>query len=395
MNNKTILIVDPIHSAPYLSRKMQEHGVRTVALFSDMSNIAEFNRPAKNLFDKQIHIKDESIETILTMINEPIDFVLNGCDQHVGFCEKIAFALNASLANNPESYLKRESKFFQQEAMKEQGLPHIKQVLMSREAPDFNLLNDFSYPVFAKPANGGGSIGIFKASSFDDFVTKFNQAPRMVNFDPIENYLVQEFVDGTEIIIDAFSHNGNHAFSHVFTYQKKLVKGTPVYRTIETLDDSDLTHQALEFAKGVLNACEYHNGFSHIELFYTSHGDFKLIELNPRISGASGLPNMMADIVGLKSQDSLLAEFLHTGTANSSDFSHQKGVSKSLLIYNHEAMDFSSFESYQSHIDITPIAYNEERAPDLTDLRKIVFVYHEDKQIVEKESELILDKDIF
>lgn len=395
MENKTVLIIDPIHSANYLSKKLKENNVRSVALFSDMSNITEFNRPGKHLFDRQIHIKEENLDEIILKIDEPIDFVLNGCDQHLSLCEKIAKIITPCQANNPENTQIRESKFHQQEAMKKSGYSNIKQALIKRKEPDYSILSDFHYPVFAKPVNGGGSIGIFKASNLLELAEEIEKAPVMVNFDPIEYYLIQEFVEGREIIIDAFSYEGNHTFSHVFTYQKKDIKNAPVYRTIETLDDSELIEKAIAFATNVLNICEYQNGFSHIELFYTEEGDFKLIELNPRISGASGLPNMMAEVVGLKPQDRLLVEYLKSGIAESSDFKRTNGFAKALLMYGNEEINFSPYESYQSHIIINNTIYNEERAPDLTDLRKIVFVYNVSKDTLERDAYSILSMDTY
>lgn len=395
MTTKTILIVDPIHSTAYLSRKLKEHGIRAIALFSDMSQIAEFNRPARNLFDRQIHIRHESMEEIIALIDEPVDFVLNGSDQHVQLCEQIAAILTPALANNPLTYLKRGNKFQQQEALREHDLPHIKQVLIHRRYPEYDHLDKLTFPVFAKPLNGGGSIGIFKASTRAEFTEKMAAVPEMVNFDPIDQYLVQEYVTGTEIIIDACSYQGNHTFSHVFTYKKQLMNGVPVYRTIETLDNLTLVNEAIGFARQVLNACEYENGLSHIELFHTGDGSFRLIELNPRISGASGLPNMMATAVGFKSQDKLLTEWLTSGQCISSDFSQRHGFAKALLMYTHHDIDFSSYASYQTHIHISDSPLSPHCALDLTDLRKIVFLYHPSKEVIEHDTAAILAKDIF
>lgn len=360
-----------------------------------MSNIAAFNRPSAQLFDRQIHLHHESLDEIIALIDEPIDFVLNGCDQHVPFCEQLASILTPALANNPQTSAIRGNKFQQQEAMKKHHLPYIKQLLISREKPAYDQLQELTFPVFAKPLNGGGSIGIFKALTVADLTHKLAQSPAMVNFEPIDYYLVQEYVTGSEIIIDACSYQGNHSFSHVFTYKKHLINGVPVYRTIETVEDVVLTQAAIDFARKVLMACAYDNGFSHIELFYTDNGEFRLIELNPRISGASGLPNMMAEAVGFKSQDTLLTQYLRSGVCDDSDFGQRNGFAKALLLYTHEAMDFSVYPSYQSHILISDTSLASHKDPDLTDLRKIVFLYHSSKEVIEQDTVAILNKDLF
>lgn len=398
MTIKTVLLIDPIHSAGYLSNKLKSLGIRSIAIFSDMSNISEFNRPKKDLFDLQIHIKDETIEQIIyKLANESIDFVINGSDQHVAFSEKIAEKITPNYSNDASTSSFRQSKFLQQEIMKKCGLNYIKQTTIDVVSDNFNTndLKDLNYPVFAKPENGGGSIGIFKALNYDDLIEKLGKAPKMVNFDRIDKYIVQEFINGDEIIIDTFSIGGVHKISNVVTYTKKLVYGAPVYRTVELIYDDEIRNKAIELTKKILNCCGVLNGFSHVELFHLGNGEFKLIELNPRISGGSGCMNIMASTVGLKSQDLILKESLFDENSTESNFKLRHGFTKSLFLYGHYDFNLEEFDSYSQHFELSKNEYIDRRPPDLTDLRKIVILFNESKEKLEEDSHNILMKDIF
>src|SRR3990167_965366 len=285
---KTVLLVDPIHSFTYLSKSLKQYGVRSVAVFSDMSLISAFNRPGNHLFDRQIHLHSTDVNDIVASINEPIDFVLNGSDQHLALAEQLMEILTPSLANDINTINMRVSKYHQQQAMQEAGLPATAQWLFDQAHPDYASLQRLTYPVFAKPVNGGGSIGIFKAESADELEKKLKDAPKTVNFEPITHYLIQEYIDAKEVIIDVFSAAGQHYISQVYTYTKTFYRGAPIYRTLQPIEDQDQLEAIVTFCKKSLDACGYRTGFSHIELFQLDTQDFRLIELNPRISGLSG-----------------------------------------------------------------------------------------------------------
>ncbi|WP_116963455.1 ATP-grasp domain-containing protein [Fastidiosibacter lacustris] len=393
---KTLLIIDPIHSAGYLSTALKEQGIYSIALFSDMSNIAAFNQPAAHLFDRQIHLHGEqNVDTAIEALqNFRIDFVLNGCDQHLPFAEELARRLTPNTANKLESLHLRESKFLQQQAMAASGMPAIQQMLFDCTIPEYEAVIPFNYPVFAKPANGGGSIGIFMAKTYEELIEKLKSSPKMVNFDPIHHYLIQEYIEGKEVVIDSFSVKGRHYISNIFTYRKNYYLGSPVYRTIEPIYDHGLRNQVISFVENVLNACDYQNGFAHTELFHLENGEFRLIELNPRISGASGFLNKMTKAQGLNTQDMMLVHYLRGDEPKTSDLNLSCHYVRTLCLYTHKTIDFSQFASYHSHVTFTQEPLDLSRTPDLTDIRSLVLLAHSSFDVLEHETSILLDMDI-
>ena len=108
------------------------------------------------------------------------------------------------------------------------------------------------------------------------------------------DYLLQEKIEGDEYFIDVSSYKGEHTVVSVGRYKKDLSDGTFAYQLVDNLDlESALAMEASVFVVSCLNALNMENGLSHSEVIMTDMG-FRLIELNPRISGMNGFFNYMS-----------------------------------------------------------------------------------------------------
>lgn len=385
MHNKTVLIVNPISSARYLAAQFAQLQIRTIVLCSDMENLLPYSQLDKHLFDRQIHLQGKTVDDTIALINEPVDFVINGSDQHLHLTEQIAQVLTPETANDLSTSVLRSNKYQQQEALKHAGMPAIAQVVVNKHNPDLNLLKHLSYPVFAKPLNGGASIGIFKADDAQTLLQKLKHAPDIVNFEAIDAYLIQEYITADEIVVDLFSVKGKHYISHLYTYTKSDYLGTPIYHSLDSLPQDTTAYQAMAFAKQVLDACDFMNGFSHIELFSLGNGKFKLVELNPRVSGLIGFPNRMATAIGLPAQDQLLYQYLCGDEITDYDSLQQKGYCRSVCLYDHTPKCFDQYQSYVQHIDLNTTPLQADQPITLADIRTVVLMANSDVALLNKE----------
>lgn len=377
---KKILLIDPIHSSKFLSDSLAKNQIKTTALFSNLNDIAEYNRPSKELFDEQIYIDDIDSDLILKLSDTSFDFVINGTDQHLHITESIASKITPSLSNDVNYSHYRADKYYQQECMRKNGYNSIKQIRIDLDHFDDTILKNVKYPVFAKPVNGGGTIGAFKANNKEELIKNLSNAPKVINYEKIKKYLIQEYIDGIEIAVDTFSVNGIHSISHVTKYNKILYKDGPIYISAQIVVDSEMITKCSNFARNVLNACKYENGFAHIELFYLGNDDFYLIELNPRVSGGNGCLNIAAENSKLNTQIDLLVKYLADSKAIARDVSLGSGYSVTLFSYDH-AYDYNylySLESYMMHTVITSLPFVDDRSPNMTDLRSIISLHNSD-----------------
>ncbi len=198
------------------------------------------------------------------------DLVINGSDQEytVNLSKKLKSIFTPSLVNSNETYEILSSKYLQQEKLKENGLPNIQQCLISMNnlTEGLKRCENLDFPVFAKPANGVCSIGAFKADNIELLKLNLLKVPKIINFGNVDEYLIQEYVSGHEIIVDTFSIKGIHKICSIQRYHKENIYGIPVYRSIEIFNDED--NKVQNYVLDMLEIYNFKYGFCHIELFF-------------------------------------------------------------------------------------------------------------------------------
>jgi hypothetical protein len=101
-----------------------------------------------------------------------------------------------------------------------------------------------------------------------------------------DSLIVQQYIDGTEYVVDTFSHDGVHTVTDVCRYTK--VRNGPhmaVYDTMEWVDPNlPLVSELISYTRGVLDAVGLRFGAAHVEIMSTADGPV-LIELGARPHG--------------------------------------------------------------------------------------------------------------
>lgn len=313
---KQILLVNPFSSAKYLSYRFNQYGINTVAIYTlDLKNFSNYYLPNKELFSEQIYIVSEDITTIIKALGDKkFDYVLGCCEASVNLSDKLAQYYSPLYANNPENSFLRSNKYEMHRALNEKGLSHIHQILYDEqeELPEIEKFN-ITYPCFVKPLVGSSSIGAAKIQTHQELIDYFKISEKYKNKYQNEinknKFLIAECIEGTEIFVDTFSVNGKHYISTVQKYQKENYNGRPIYRYFDIENDKKIFKLVENYITKVLDATEYKNGFAHTELFLSQNcEDIKLIEINPRSSGGSGIINKTQWIKNNQDLISLFAE---------------------------------------------------------------------------------------
>lgn len=141
--------------------------------------------------------------------------------------------------------------------------------------PDFVLLNEHNidqittFPRFAKPRRGAGSRGIITIHSKADLAQI-----------PLDNtYLVQELLPGDEYSVDTYIDSQGHPIAAVPRLRMKVDSGVAVIA--RTVNLPELSALATKVA--ALIDVRY---VANIQFKQASDGQFKILEINPRFSGA-------------------------------------------------------------------------------------------------------------
>lgn len=317
MKQKRLLLVNSFSSARYVSQKLKDHHVYTVALYTlDLNHISEYIKPANDLFDEQLFVNSSNISEIIKVLgDQKFDYVINGSEISGEITDQLVNYYTPEYANNFETSRLRFDKYKMHEALAQNNLAHIKQYLYSRDdkLPDISIIG-LDFPCFVKPLEGLATVGANKINTQIELEKYFISAdsinnPLQINIKS-KLFLISEYIHGEEFLIDTFSANGNHYLSSIQKYSKFYYNDKPVHGFTDVITNKKLLADISNYIFNVLDVLEYKNGFAHTEVFITPNGEIKLIEVNPRVSGASGYVNKLAKLNNLPDQIDLLMEHI-------------------------------------------------------------------------------------
>lgn len=130
---------------------------------------------------------------------------------------------------------------------------------------------EISFPVFMKPINGSGSVGIGRVNNLEEAEAKFN--------DGKFTYIIQELMTGgdcdADVYVDCISHKPVAAFS------KKKIESR-IGGASKTISFKD--QKLFDFIEEVCSVLEL-NGPCDMD-FFIKNGEYYLSEINPRFGGA-------------------------------------------------------------------------------------------------------------
>jgi biotin carboxylase len=400
-----LLLINPLSSQKFLSEQLKKYNIYTTALFTKLhEEFSNYVAPDKSYFDQQVYVKqDSSFDQIIASIPDmSFDFILNGTDESLTLTEMIITKLKPELANLPELSYSRVNKFSMQEQFRVAGLPYIRQVRADLADMATLDVDNLWFPCILKPVLGAASIGVFLCGNKEELISNMMAANKLLTLmsEPIDKYIIQEVIYGQEIFVDTFSTDGVHYVSAIHTiYKETIGDSVACYRYEVLIDSQDIWSKSANLVKAALDACGFRNGFNHTELFLLSDGSFRIIEINPRISGAKGMPNRLTQLQGLHTQVDLLVQHLNHAPITDSTLSNAVGYAKLLYLYNFTdtntcdiGISLSSKLKLESDYEVimcSIINSIPEKIKNLTNVDAMVLLYSRNRAIVERDVNLI------
>ncbi len=317
-----ILIINPFSSTQYLAESIKKLGFHTIALYTvNCADMESYYIPDKSWFDKTLFLNSKLTDILNAVKDYKISYVLNGSEGSVLLSDQVARVLTPELSNDPLTAGFRTDKFLMHKALSDFNLKHmeLQKFVIGRDNIAAENFKSLSFPCFVKPLVGASSHGIAKINSYSELADFFNNIDKNKLTQALKIYrekantelvyLICEFIDGEEYLIDTFSCKGIHYVSSVQRYVKKLVNGKPIYRYLEIEENQSILQILEDYINKVLTATGMDNGFAHSEVFIKDRLPV-LIEINSRISGALGLCNKIATLSGMPTQPELLVAVL-------------------------------------------------------------------------------------
>ena len=296
---KAVLVIDPLGSPDYLVRRFNDEGYAVIALKTIQNS--SFNCSSYEHLPFIVINSDKNIDNDIKNLNEMMSNYniisgFYGVEATVEYADKILSAIFPCGSNNPKTSELRFNKFEMLRALDNTAyainqihLAGIPVNEMVRQTVDF--FNEHKKVVIKPNKYSAASFGVFTPSSELQIKDYFHKKNHL--FESKACYVVQEKIQIIkEYYIDCVSHQGVHIITSMGIYHKYEDKGSFKYKSFERIDFDDNSPIA-EFTFEILERLDMKNGLSHIEIAEDQKG-FKLIELNPRISGVKGMMNLMA-----------------------------------------------------------------------------------------------------
>jgi len=407
---KTAIIVDPYSSGAEYAPVFRKAGVEKIVavlsspippkVYAPSYLHQDFDEIFTTTFLRDNDVKPELIETLKK--SNPL-CILPGTESGVELADLIAAQVTPHIANDSSKSSARRDKGAMAQALTKAGLQIIKQLCTDDIAEVEQWLtqeNLTGKDLVIKPPKSAGTDGVIKIPKGHNWQQEFKNLLNTNNRLGIVNdkLIIQEYISGTEYVVDTMSYDGNHSICNICKYYK-IENGANfgIYDYMEWCSpdipcyEKLIYEKLINYAKDVLNAVGMRFGTSHIEIMWTEEGP-KLIEIGARPHGG-GNPKFTRIATGDSQIDRIVRYFTNPDSPIPSSFQLIKHVSVVFLICRNERKvtnaqileRINELTSYHSSIINIKNGDLLEPTKDLFDTFKLGFVIlaHEDSLQIE------------
>ncbi|MFC4584821.1 ATP-grasp domain-containing protein [Sphaerisporangium corydalis] len=337
MDKPIVVIVDPYSSGNLLAPALRDAGLLPVAVTSARRPPAMWaGSYHPEDFHQVIAHAGHLGETLAHLRALTPVAVLAGAESGVELADRLAALVTPGRANDPALAAARRDKGAMASAVAAAGLPGVAQVCTADAAEVEEWLarpGGGGHDLVLKPPKSAGTDGVTRVPAGADWRPAFHRLLGGRNKLGLVNdrVLVQEYLTGTEYVVDTCTFDGTHTVTDICVYRKRHNAGhMAVYDYMEWLPHDTPGHAELVgFATRVLDAVGVRFGAAHIEIMRTGQGP-RLIEVNARIAGG-GVPEYCREATG-DSQVDRLARYLAGDRAVPAGFTLRKTVRGVLFV---------------------------------------------------------------
>mgnify|MGYP002624348904 CR=1 FL=1 len=261
--------------------------------------------------------EDEDFNVFLNKIKKyDISAVFPGSEYGVRLAERLSTALGLRGNDSATTYL-RTSKKGMYEALGRAGLRRIESKMVTCEDDIRTFWNDDDLTkCVVKYSESAGTVGLKICSCIEDAIEHYRILQNTMNGlgtmdSPI---LIQEYIGGTEYIVNTLSCDGKHMVTDIWMYTKVITdEGAIIYDSTKLVKDLEPGHSdMIQYAYKVLDAVEMKWGLCHTEIKIDKRGPV-LIEVNARPMGLAMTQPYYDEVLGHHQTDLAIDVYLDPG----------------------------------------------------------------------------------
>jgi biotin carboxylase len=326
-----VVIVDPFSTGANIAATVVKMGFKLIVVMSELdSPVSALVSQSTNLsptlmiqHDNKAEDQERATAKTIEQISSqgaPVLAIIPGAETGVELADKLAFQYGTR-NNGVASTRARRDKHLMQEVIRAKGIRAIQQQLCRTEAEIEAFVRALpNKKCVIKPNESAGTDSVFlcKSDSIEDLLVQakgaFNQIHGQINgLGHInDGALCQEFLEGTEYVIDGCSRDGVYKVTCIWEYDKRSVNGANfVYYGMKSLSpEGPKAREMIDYMRKVVQALDITHGPSHAEVMYTETGPC-LVEVGSRCHGGEGswLP-VAQECIGYTQVDATLSCYL-------------------------------------------------------------------------------------
>jgi biotin carboxylase len=286
------ILVDPYSGAADYGPAFRARGVHTIALLSTPKPYAAFAAGwYPDRFD-EVWTHDGDVAALVARVCavDPL-CIVPGNESGVELAETLVEKVLPGTGNTLGGTAARRDKWCMAQTLRAACVPVIRQLCAQDPAEVADWLATAGLEgawLVLKPPKSGGTDGVHVVAPTQDWRPVFDTLLHTVNrYDATnEAVLVQEFVRGTEYVVDTYSVDGRHGLAELCRYEKSTNgQRLGVYqRTVFLSPDHPDLAALLPYAYRVADVLGIRNGAAHFEIMMTGTGPL-LVEVGARAAG--------------------------------------------------------------------------------------------------------------
>lgn len=282
-------MIDGFSSGKYLAQHLHEAG----CLLMHVASRDDYSQYYYRNFNHDIYTKNIAHsnldDTLLTLSKFNPDFIVAGCEAGVLLADQLNNRLELSYCNDFDKTECRRNKFSMINTLHQNKVPAAQQIGSSEWTElETWLIESNLFPAVLKPIDSAGSDSVFICANIEECHYAFTRIKGKTNrLKSINEFvLAQEFLRGTEYVVNTVSLKGKRLLTELVQYKKRVLNCGNIVYDIDRILPSDHEVAAVLFAyiQQVHDALGIYNGATHAEVILTAHGP-KLVEIAARSDG--------------------------------------------------------------------------------------------------------------
>lgn len=300
-----VIIVDGYSSGSLLAPEIKRRGYEAVHVHSRMKIPSVFipsYKPGNFIDDIWAHLL--SFEELVDRLDayHPVA-VIAGAESGVMLANRLSVALAERRAPQGRAFVSNGfdeasvDKYLMAQRVKSAGLDHTKKEKFTEIEAALSWVRQENVfgplgMVVVKPPRSAGGDGVFFCQTEEQVreAVQTIQNRKTVYGDDSQQFLIEEFLPGTEYVVNTVSRDGVHHITDIWKYNKQVLpngEGT-LYLFDELMPFSgEIQEQISQYTKGVLKSLGINNGWGHAEIMYVPGRGPVLVEIGNRMMGSS------------------------------------------------------------------------------------------------------------